>query len=637
MKKNFIQALILMLFVCAQTAFTQEIQYSSLLIPKELKENANAVIRNSDVIIFIDAIDKMRVKEKRVVTVLNRLGNREVQTYLHYDNHSKVSKISAIIYDALGNKIKKFSKSKFEDVSAVDGGTLYSDSRVLYLAYTPVNYPYTVVLESEYQTSSTGFIRGWFPVEGYYVSVQKSSYKLINKANIKFRKNELNFKGFDIENTSIESELNYSILNQKAKKYEYNSINARTFLPQLKVSLDRFSLKGIHGYGANWHDFGKWMHDYLIQGRDQLDANTISEVKKLVIGIDDPIEKAKKVYQYMQNKTRYISVQVGVGGWEPIPAREVDNVGYGDCKGLTNYTKALLDLVGVESYYTILYAKDRRDIDKEFTSFSGNHAILNIPHNGKDIWLECTSQITPFGFLGDFTDDRDVLVVTPKGGIIKRTTAYKNEQNLQNSKAIVTIDSLGSVKANLEINSYGIQYDQKYQLETLNSKEQKKYYKASYWENINNLKINTIKLSNNKDSIVFNEKLNINISGYASLTSNEMLVSVNLFNKNNNVPKRYRNRLMPLKIERGFKDEDMSIIEIPNGYHIAALFDERNITNKFGHYKISIKKVDENHLKYTRTLLIKEGLYPKEDYKSYRAFRRKVAKSDNLRIALIKN
>ena len=608
-----------------------------MLIPNELKDNANAVIRDSDVVIFIDAIDKMRVKEKRVVTVLNRLGNREVQTYLHYDNHSKVSKISAIIYDALGNKIKKFSKSKFEDVSAVDGGTLYSDSRVLYLDYTPVNYPYTVVLESEYQTSSTGFIRGWFPVEGYYVSVQKSSYKLINKANIKFRKNELNFKGFDIENTSIESELNYSILNQKAKKYEYNSINARTFLPQLKVSLDRFSLKGIHGYGANWHDFGKWMHDYLIQGRDQLDANTISEVKKLVIGIDDPIEKAKKVYQYMQNKTRYISVQVGVGGWEPIPAREVDNVGYGDCKGLTNYTKALLDLVGVESYYTILYAKDRRDIDKEFTSFSGNHAILNIPHNGKDIWLECTSQITPFGFLGDFTDDRDVLVVTPKGGIIKRTTAYKNEQNLQNSKAIVTIDSLGSVKANLEIKSYGIQYDQKYQLETLNLKEQKKYYEASYWENINNLKINTIKLSNNKDSIVFNEKLNINISGYASLTSNEMLVSVNLFNKNNNVPKRYRNRLMPLKIERGFKDEDMSIIEIPNGYHIAALFDERNITNKFGHYKISIKKVDENHLKYTRTLLIKEGLYPKEDYKSYRAFRRKVAKSDNLRIALIKN
>jgi hypothetical protein len=33
---------------------------------------------------------------------------------------------------------------------------------------------------------------------------------------------------------------------------------------------------------------------------------------------------------------------------------------------------------------------------------------------------------------------------------------------------------------------------------------------------------------------------------------------------------------------------------------------------------------------------MKEGVYPKEDYKSYRSFRKNVSRAENLRIAIIK-
>lgn len=202
--------------------------------------------------------------------------------------------------------------------------------------------------------------------------------------------------------------------NQKAFEFENSSPNARDFLPKARISLNNFSLDGVTGSFTNWSEFGKWMHTSLIAGRDVLDESTKSKILSLVEGVNSPIEKAKIVYQFMQNKTRYISVQVGIGGWQPIAANEVDEVGYGDCKGLTNYTKALLDVVGVESYFTLIYGGQKRDIDKDFSAFQGNHAILNIPNNGNDIWLECTSQTAPFGYLGTFTDDRDVLVVMPE-------------------------------------------------------------------------------------------------------------------------------------------------------------------------------------------------------------------------------
>ena len=145
-----------------------------------------------------------------------------------------------------------------------------------------------------------------------------------------------------------------------------------------------------------------------------------------------------------------------------------------------------------------------------------------------------------------------------------------------------------------------------------------------------------MRLKNDKDNVVFTEDFSISIENYATVNDKEILFRVNFFNKNSFIPKRYRNRKLPLKISRGFKHVDESIIEIPKGYQVEAIFEDKSIINKFGMYHISIDKIDENHLKYKRILFIKEGLYSKEDYKTYRAFRRKVAKNDNLRIALMK-
>ena len=635
MKKLIYFPILVSLFSIIST-FSQKTNYSSLLIPTELRENANAVIRDNLIEVTIEDVNEMVVYNRKVITVLNKLGDRYASMYEGYDNHTKITKLSAYIYDAFGSQIKKYSKNKFLDVSAVSGGTLYSDSRVKYIDYTPVSYPYTIVFQSEYITSSTGFIPSWHPVNGYFVSVEKSLFKLNNQKKIGIRKKEKNFDSFIIEDNSTEYDANYFIRNQKAIKYENSSVSFRDILPNVKFALNNFSLKGIAGAASNWKEFGKWENDYLLNGRDVLNKATIFKIKKLVEGVEDPVEKAKIVYQFMQDKTRYISVQVGIGGWEPIAANQVDKVGYGDCKGLTNYTKALLDVVGVTSYYTLVYASDKRNIDKEFASFQGNHAILNIPNNGNDIWLECTSQTMPFGFLGDFTDDRDVLVVTPEGGVIKRTPVYKDEYNLQELNAKIQLKKDGSLTANLSRVSKGIQYDDKSFYETLSEEELIKRYKSNVWSYNNNLEIESVDLENDKGKVVFKEDLKVSIKNYASVNEQEYLLRVNIFNKESFVPKRYRSRKLPLKVARGYKDVDSYEFTLPEGYVLDGLPAEKVLSTKFGTYKVTFTKVDETSFKYDKTIVIKEGVYPKEDYKKYRSFRRSVAKYENLRIAIIK-
>jgi len=637
MKPFTSKALLFVLFIFTQVTFSQIKEYSYFSIPNELKENANAVIRNDATEVTVNSINQLTIKHKRVVTVLNKLGDGKINVFQHYDNDSKVTSISAAIYDAEGKKIKKYSKSKFLDVSAVDGGTLYSDSRVLYLRYTPTSYPYTVVFESEHKTSSTGFVNGWFPVEGYFVSVEKSSYKLINNTKIPFRKKESNFKGFTIENSSSKTELNYMLENQEAIKYERTTVSSLKFMPRLQVALNEFTLKGVQGKASNWKEFGKWMSDNLLQGRGELNEATRNKVKDLIKGVENPIEKAKIVYKYMQNKTRYISVQVGIGGWEPIAASKVDEVGYGDCKGLVNYTKALMDVAGVASYYTVVYADDKRNIDKEFTSIQGNHVILNIPNKGEDLWLECTSQIKPFGFLGSFTDDRDVLVITPEGGVMKRTPKYINDINYQEVIATIQLDVNGDVDAEVERKSYGIQYDDRFHIETNTKEELEKYYKSIVWNYNNNLEVQNVLLKNDKDAVTFNEKLQVSIKNYAAINGQSYLFRLNFFNKINSVPKRYRKRLRPLEIVRGFTDVDKVKIMLPKGYALEFLPEVVHIDTKFGIYELRLEKLNEETLLYHRKYALKEGVFPKEEYKLYRSFRKKVAKYDNMRIELKKN
>jgi hypothetical protein len=634
--KKFISYQLLLFCLCTLTVFSQKLEYSSFLIPNELKENANAVIRDYTKEITLKALNEMVVNEKKIITILNKVGDRHLDLFANYDNDTKITKLSARIYDALGNELKKYSKGKFLDVSAVDGGTLYSDSRVKYVNYTPISYPYTLVFESEYKTTSTGFINGWFPLENYFVSVEKSTYKFNNPEAIPFRKKEINFENFDILKTEETNKLQYVLKNQKAFKYENEAISYRKILPQLKVAANKFYLKGVYGEASNWEDFGKWMYDKLLNGRDVLGEATKSKIIKLVEGIKDPIERAKIVYKFMQNTTRYISVQVGIGGWEPIAANQVDKVGYGDCKGLTNYTKALLDVASVESYYTVVYADEKIDIDKDFTSIQGNHIILNIPNKGNDVWLECTSQTMPFGFLGDFTEDRDVLVITPEKGIIKRTPAYKNDINLQTTNGLVQLDSEGHVKATLLRVSEGIQYDDKQGYETLSKEDLIKRYKSNDWSYNNNLELGLATLNNDKDKVVFTEDLEMSIKNYAAVNQGEYLFRVNVFNRMSYVPKRYRSRKLPLKISRGYKDLDELTIKIPEGYALEMLPETKELSTKFGNYKITFEKLDDSTLKYTKELLIKSGTYAKEDYKTYRIFRRSIARYENTRIALIK-
>lgn len=621
--------------LCSVTIFAQK-NYSIASLTKELTEYSNSILIDELVEIDVSDINKMKTKTHRVTAVLNKMGDGDANLYEFYDSNSKVKNIEVRIYNALGKEIGRYKKKDFQDASRT-GNNMYVDARVLYLNYTPTTYPYIVVFDSETETGDTAFISPWYPLGGYAESTKKSVLKVkFNPANKPKYKGQ-NLDNYDISISETPEDITFSAANLKAIRYEEHSPSQNNVLPNVMFGLNTFKLKGTLGSGKDWTEFGSWMSKSLLSDVDELSKATLARVRNLVANETTNEGKARKIYQYVQDKVRYISIQIGIGGWKPMLASEVDKLSYGDCKALTNYTKILLDAVGVPSYYTVLYGdSDERDIASDFTSMQGNHIILGVPDGEEITWLECTSQDTPYGYIGSFTDDRDVLIITPDGGKIVHTKIYETEESLQNNASKVKVNADGSVTAIFESISEGLQYEDKYLLPKKRADEVDEYYKKR-WSYINGFSINSFEFKDDRKNISFSEKVDLTIPNYANPVGNDYLFCANIFNQNKYIPPRVERRKQNLYIGYGYLDIDIVEVEVPENFSIDALPEPNVLENKFGRYEMAFNKTSENKITYSRKLRIEKGEYPPEEYENYRDFLRSIARLDKTKILLKQN
>jgi transglutaminase-like putative cysteine protease len=626
------------LFFFTSLCHAQKPEYALALIPDSLKIGANAVVRLQQFDIDIHSQREMEIKQIRVVTVLNESGQNAIDAQEWYSKKRNVTSIEARVYDAAGNELKRIRRKDFRDQSYFDGFSIASDARTISLDYTPVQYPFTIVYESEISTSNTAFIPQWQPVQRSFVSVEKSVLNVSYPPDLGFSSKEYYFSGFKIEKTDVApGKLTYTAVQLPAKKEEHYSPETYEFLPRVMMAVEYFNLEGVDGNAKNWKEFGKWYADKILAGTTELPEETKVKIITLVGNETNPIAKARIVYNYVQQKSRYVSIQIGIGGFKPMMAKDVDRLGYGDCKALSNYTRALLDVVGVPSYYTILYGDmyRKRNIESGVISEQGNHIILAVPDGDQYVFLECTSQDIPFGYQANFTDDRDVLLIKPEGGEIVRTKNYPAENNLQISKGSYKLDDQGNFSGTLLIQSEGSQYNPKYTLKDSSPTEKEDHYKK-LWSNISNLKIESATFDNDRVNASFKEHVDLTALNYGAITGNKMMVVMNAYNMMAANVKRIRNRQTPFQILRGFFDKDEIAIELPVNFAIETLPNNYVLDSKFGSYKTELVRVDDRHVVYKRQLLLNKGNYRNSEYEDYRLFVEQIARNDNAKIILAK-
>lgn len=319
-----------------------------------------------------------------------------------------------------------------------------------------------------------------------------------------------------------------------------------------------------------------------------------------------------------------------------MPAASVDELGYGDCKALTNYTRVLLESQGIPSYYTVVYGGERKHLDPEFPSMQGNHVILNIPQEDQDIWLECTSQSIPFDFLGSFTDDRYALKLTPEGGELVKTPAYDAKRNLTRTEAEIYLQEENFI-ADINREKEGIAYYNLYEIQSLDERNQKEYYKKQ-WGYLGDFSVEKLSFNNDRDSVKFEEKLKIEGKNFSRKAGNRLLLPVNFLRPSVNKLPRTKTRKTPIEIAHGESYSDTYKYYFPQGYEIESIPEMVQIKNDFGSLFIQTSLIEAETgpaLQVERELIINQGIWGHEEYEAYVKFLNQINSYNNQKAVLL--
>jgi len=404
-------------------------------------------------------------------------------------------------------------------------------------------------------------------------------------------------------------------------------------LPYIIFGTNAFDCYGFNGDMSTWQNFGKWIYN-LNHDVCTLSPQRVSEIQKMTDTIKTDKAKAKFLYEYMQQNMRYVSIQLGIGGYKPFDANFVDQKKYGDCKALANYMYSLLKAVNIPAYWAIVRAgANEHAADVDFPNNSFNHEILCIPFKNDTTWLECTSTTQPFGTLGSFTENRNALLITPEGGKLVNTPKSIADENIFTSEVHLAIDSDGSAKAQVKILGSGVYRDDYIGLSYAKTDEQKEFLMHA----LNIKQASVFDLTQGKDENGVREiDLSLEYDKFCDIMAGtKEFYKPRVFDLCAFTVPVLEKRNSDYYFEAPIKKTCITTIDLPANYEVEALPANQNLKFTYGNYDITyVYNAAKHQIVSTAKFSIVNHVIPAAKYTELQEYLDAVAKAQNKKLVI---
>jgi hypothetical protein len=194
----------------------------------------------------------------------------------------------------------------------------------------------------------------------------------------------------------------------------------------------------------SWQDIAKWF-----SGLQKPQAIATPEIRRTVDDLtrtaktDD--EKARAIYDWVANRTRYVGLEFGLSAYRPHPAADVYGKLYGDCKDKANLLITMLNVAGIQAHPVLLHAEERRKVADGLPTLTAfDHCIAVADVNSREVWLDATAENCAYGDIPDGDRGVQVLVVRDGKADFETIPTYAAAENGVTTETHVKLRSDGS-------------------------------------------------------------------------------------------------------------------------------------------------------------------------------------------------
>lgn len=361
--------------------------------------------------------------------------NSKATAYRYYDNFSELAK------NNVSKSNKKISYYRNCGNYEVDGIFFHDNKVCSYMMRFPE------VGDNLLLTSTTKYFDA-----RYFCYISLTGENLVHSMNLSFsipeniniQLIEMNFEKYDIEKTETYSNDNTTrIINYKIKDIPpgiHKNIAGPTWVfPHIIVMVKDFKNNGIqHQVFASNQDLYDWYKGLV---PNDLRSNKARLKARSIINPDDSQdEKIDKIFNWVKSNLRYIAFEDGIAGYKPENADIVLENRYGDCKGMANILKEMLDEVGVDARLCWVGTSRLAYNDTIPSLVVHNHMICAVNNGNGFDFLDATDRYSNYGESGDHIQGRQVMIENGKSFIIDTITPYDYSKNIINIVYNVTMD-----------------------------------------------------------------------------------------------------------------------------------------------------------------------------------------------------
>lgn len=574
----------------------------------------SSIIIKSESVLSIKSVNRIDHEEHRIVTILSEKGNFHSQLEFFEDNYQKTSSYDVIVKDSDGNVVARYNRKDFSRNKVIEAVSSYGEVDRYSLDCGLKRYPYTI--ETHYLFQKKTFLLGGYNFsEDAGTKVLNSTYTVFYPADFELRYdlNRPDMISVTSENTDGYKTLKFQLANSFSGQFE--SYLRESNSPVVYIVPKVFEYGKIAGSFDSWKQYGQWTNA-LWAGRDVLSEPAAAQIDKLRATYSEKNALAEAIYAYTQQNMRYVAITYGLGGLQTMSADETFNLGYGDCKALSNFTAAAMRYAGIEAYPALVYGgSEHPNIDPGKPMAAFNHVIVCLPAKTDTTWLECTDNSMPFGYLSNFTDNRYALLLKPCGGELIRTPTYPASANRTIRSARIELRANGSASIQLDC-SYRNLAMQKTDFYTreFSSAQPIKAVKRE-------VKIPSFDLENFNSDLYKNQEPVLNVEftlearNVGRKVGRKQLIKPFLFDLPVPGLNPDTTRVYPVYFKHGYEYTDSVTVVLPHESKIIQPLTEMEKENDFGSLSVKVSADSDQHaLHIVRNIRLNGGEFPLAQY-----------------------